>query len=128
MTNTRRLYRKPSEGKLFGVVAGVADYFSLDVTLLRIITVVLALAGFGAVVLLYIGLAIFLPVSDTEPRKLSKKQAADHSNCLAIGLIGIGAWLLLRQAFPQLPLTDWNTLWPLALILIGVMMIVKVKR
>lgn len=44
---------KPN-GKLMGVCAGIADYFNIDVTLVRILWVVGALAGFGSLILVYI--------------------------------------------------------------------------
>ena len=62
----RRLV-KSSNRKIFGVAGGVADYFSLDPTLVRVGFVVLCLlcplVGFGA----YIALALIMPsaVADT---------------------------------------------------------------
>ena len=43
----RKLYRDPSNGKVAGVCAGLGTYFGVDVTVFRIIFVVLTLAGFG---------------------------------------------------------------------------------
>ena len=42
------------DGKLMGVCAGIADYFGVDVTLVRILWVVATLAGFGSLILVYI--------------------------------------------------------------------------
>lgn len=41
-------------GKLMGVCAGIADYFNIDVTLVRILWVVATLAGFGSLILVYL--------------------------------------------------------------------------
>ena len=38
------LYRDPDNGKIAGVCAGIADYFSWDLTTVRIITIVSAVA------------------------------------------------------------------------------------
>jgi len=45
----RRLQRSVSDAKLGGVCAGVADYFTLDVTLVRVVWLVLALTGTGVI-------------------------------------------------------------------------------
>lgn len=45
-------------GKLAGVCAGIADYFGVDVTLVRILFVVGTLIGFGSLLLIYIAIAL----------------------------------------------------------------------
>ncbi len=57
----RRLYRSFNERKLFGVCGGLAEYFDVDPTFVRILFVIAALASFGIVLLAYIILAIILP-------------------------------------------------------------------
>ena len=47
-----------SNGKALGVCAGIADYFNLDVTLVRIAWVLGTLLGFGSLVLVYIVIAL----------------------------------------------------------------------
>ncbi len=56
----RRLYRSRTDRILGGVAGGLADYFSVDVTLVRLAWVVLALAGGGGV-LVYIIAWIVIP-------------------------------------------------------------------
>jgi phage shock protein PspC (stress-responsive transcriptional regulator) len=46
-TPQKRLQRSVTDAKLGGVCAGVADYFALDVTLVRVVWLVLALTGTG---------------------------------------------------------------------------------
>lgn len=46
---TRRLVRIPSEGRLAGVCAGIADYLDVDVTLIRILWIALSIIP-GAIV------------------------------------------------------------------------------
>ena len=46
----RRLVRRPAEGKIAGVCAGLADYFNTDVALVRAAWVVLSIWP-GAIVL-----------------------------------------------------------------------------
>ena len=47
-----------ANGKLFGVSAGMANYFGVDVTLIRIAWVAGTLLGFGSLVLVYLLIAL----------------------------------------------------------------------
>jgi phage shock protein C len=43
MDSVKRLYRLRNDKKIAGVCAGIAEYFDVDPTIVRLITVVLAL-------------------------------------------------------------------------------------
>jgi phage shock protein C len=60
MDPTRKLYRSRSDGKLAGVCAGLAQYFNVDVTLIRVLFVVLAVLG-GSGLILYLAMWIIVP-------------------------------------------------------------------
>jgi phage shock protein C len=60
MTATRKLYRSKTNRQVAGVCGGLAEYFNLDVTLIRILFVVLALLG-GSGVILYVAMWIIVP-------------------------------------------------------------------
>jgi phage shock protein C len=60
MSNVRRLYRSRYQKKLGGVCAGLADFFQIDVTLVRLIWVLLVVF-YGAGVLAYIIAWIIIP-------------------------------------------------------------------
>jgi phage shock protein PspC (stress-responsive transcriptional regulator) len=47
-----------NNGKVFGVCAGIGDYFGIDTMLVRIGFVAAALLGFGAPVLIYLAIAL----------------------------------------------------------------------
>jgi phage shock protein C len=57
----RQLRRSLRDRKIFGVCGGLAEYFSIDPNLTRILYVVLCLATGGAGVLLYFILALLVP-------------------------------------------------------------------
>jgi phage shock protein C len=57
----RQLRRSLTDRKIFGVCGGLADYFSIDPNLTRILYVVLCLATGGAGILLYFILALVVP-------------------------------------------------------------------
>jgi phage shock protein C len=50
----KRLVRSTDNKMIGGVCAGVADYFGIDPTLVRILTVVGAVLGLGSVVIAYV--------------------------------------------------------------------------
>ncbi len=56
----KRLYKSNKNKMIDGVCAGVAEYFAIDPTLIRLGAVVLTLAG-GCGVLAYIVCAIVIP-------------------------------------------------------------------
>ena len=56
----KRLYKSSQNKMIDGVCAGIAEYFSIDPTLIRLGAVVLTLAG-GCGVLAYIICAIVIP-------------------------------------------------------------------
>ena len=56
----KRLYRNTSDKKLAGVCSGIADYFNIDPTLVRLGVVFLSLAAGGGI-LAYIIAAIIIP-------------------------------------------------------------------
>ncbi|MCK4577213.1 MAG: PspC domain-containing protein [Candidatus Marinimicrobia bacterium] len=68
----QRLYRSRSDRKLLGVCGGLADYFQIDSTLIRVLWV----AGsflYGIGVLLYIVLVLALPDQPAVETTVSKK-------------------------------------------------------
>ena len=45
-------------GKFMGVSAGIADYFNVDVTLVRLGWVIGTLVGFGSLILVYLAIGL----------------------------------------------------------------------
>jgi len=138
MSSNRVLYRLPKEGKISGVCAGLADYFDMDVTLVRLIFVALAIVSFGTAVLIYIIMAIVVPenrdqLDDTISEKANRfgKELRDGKaidwmrNYFGIGVVIIGAFLLVEQLFPELINFRWSFIWPVALILVGIAIIFR---
>lgn len=56
----KKLYRIPSEGMIGGVCAGLAQYLNTDPTVVRLIFVLLTLAGFSGL-LIYIIMWLIVP-------------------------------------------------------------------
>lgn len=63
-TPPKRLRRSTSQKMLLGVCGGFAEYFEIDPTIVRIVAVVLLIAGaFFATVLVYLLFALLMPKS-----------------------------------------------------------------
>lgn len=59
MTAQKKLYRDVENGKISGVSAGLSDYFDLDVTIIRVIWLILLLcAGSGLLAYLIMWIVI----------------------------------------------------------------------
>ena len=61
----KKLYRNANDKKLCGVCAGFAKYFSIDVTLVRLIWAIVTLCTVGTGVLAYIICALIMPEEPT---------------------------------------------------------------
>ncbi len=57
----RKLYRSRTDKKVLGVIGGIAQYFNIDATILRVIYVLLALFAIGSPVLIYLIVALIIP-------------------------------------------------------------------
>jgi phage shock protein PspC (stress-responsive transcriptional regulator) len=64
-SQAKRLYRARDDHMIAGVCAGIAEYFDVDPTLIRIIFMLLALAG-GPGLLAYLILWVIMPERPTD--------------------------------------------------------------
>ncbi len=75
----KRLYRSRSDRMIWGVCGGLAKYFDMDPTIIRIIAVLLIFAG-GSGILAYIILAIVVPSEGSaaaEPKDTIQENLAE---------------------------------------------------
>jgi len=157
----KRLYRSRSNRMIWGVCGGLAKYFDIDPTIVRLIAVLsIFLGGFG--ILAYIILAIVVPLESskaTEPgdtirenveemketagklgRELrsafttekgapSVASTADHRSLSILGIIlVIFGVIFLLGSFNLFWWFNWGHLWPLILVVIGVLIIWSSRR
>ena len=57
----RRLVRRTDDRMIGGVCAGLADHLGLDVTLVRLLTVLVTVLGFGSVIIAYLVALVIVP-------------------------------------------------------------------
>jgi phage shock protein PspC (stress-responsive transcriptional regulator) len=60
MDPTRKLYRSRTNRQVAGVCGGLAQYFNVDATLIRVLFIVLAVFG-AAGILIYVAMWIIVP-------------------------------------------------------------------
>ncbi len=138
-TKTDRLHKSATNSVLFGVAGGMAEYFDIDPTLMRIAWVLVIAVSAGTALLAYIILAIIMPkeaststdeadarVGDSEggaPTWRRGGRWTGRRSLLGLILIGVGAVLLLNN----LGIFDWwrwDIFWPLVIIGVGVALFV----
>jgi phage shock protein C len=123
-TEIKRLHKSRSDRMLDGVCGGIAEYFALDPTLVRIAWVLLTLLG-GSGVILYIVAMIIMPAAPVTPMTVAQPRVSgNNSKFWGVLLVAVGLiWLLSNVGMPF-----WHHWWSLSwdaalavlLILIGV--------
>ncbi len=129
---SRKLYRSSSNKVIAGICGGLGEHLDIDPTLVRLITVVAALASFGAVALFYLLAWILIPqplpgetiIEQATPSELSmpKTHSGWRIYLPGIILIGLGVMLLLPEYLPGF---HWHDIWPLILVLLGLVLILR---
>jgi phage shock protein C len=152
MRMNRRLYRSRTESVLGGVAGGVAEYLDVDPAIVRIIWAVLAVVTGGIFVVLYIVMWIVIPetpagvpppghpASATGPAPGTpptpgtawtatspspRRSSTTGPVIFGLILIGLGVYFLVRQ---YLPAFDADLLWPIGLVVLGVLLLVVALR
>ncbi len=150
----KKLYRSNKDKMLGGVAGGLAEYFAIDPTLVRIIFVVSLFVG-GAGILAYIILWIVVPEepfafatpnAQTESKageetgsitgetaipnqqqyyQAMTEQKHKRSSVLGIILVVIGLLFLLDNFIPRIHFGDF---WPLLLVAIGVGLLLNARK
>jgi phage shock protein C len=136
----RRLYRCRHDRRIAGVAAGVAEYFDLDPTLVRVVWFLsIFFGGFG--LFLYIAMAIIVPLEPmTEEmaaaeaaavsaghRHVSRPGGGRWATFLGVALILLGGLALLDAAVPAWS-NSWRYLWPAFLVGIGLLLVFVAMR
>ncbi|WP_448698054.1 PspC domain-containing protein [Mucilaginibacter sp. AW1-3] len=130
-----KLYRDENAKVVGGVCAGLADYFNVDVSLVRV-AFVFAMVVLGTGGMLYIILWIVLPKKDyfanplvdytvpPQPGNLMFVKKKPSSAAIIGGtiLILLGAYCLLDQ-FDLIPYFELHRFWPVIFIIIGLVLI-----
>jgi len=60
-TGSRKLYRSRNNRMIFGVCAGLGEFFGIDTTIVRLVFAAGALLGFGSFILIYLVMFFVVP-------------------------------------------------------------------
>ena len=136
----RRLYRSQTESVLGGVAGGVAEYLDLDPAIVRVVWALLAIITGGVFLILYIVMWIVVPLGaepadgvagraaegvdpvtgwNAQPRR-ARRSSGGGSWIFGLVLIGLGLYFLAREYLPDV---NFDRLWPLGLVLLGVILL-----
>lgn len=126
-----KLYRSRTHRVIAGVCGGLGGYFDIDPVLVRALFAVAALGG-GFGLLMYIVLWVVIPeeprgegiqeVGEVKEIKGGEEGIAERRNIGAIVLIVLGAIFLFNNFMPH---WDFSRLWPVLLIVGGVMLLAR---
>ena len=72
----RRFFRERKNRKIAGVCAGIADYFGFDVTITRLLAIVAFFMAPPVTLLLYFGLVMLVPASDSNAEEPAPERRA----------------------------------------------------
>lgn len=138
---TKKLYRSRSQIMLGGVCGGLAEYFDVDVTIVRLLWVVAFFAG-GAGFLAYLVAWVIIPQQPygQDPEKKTEllddadeidalshnghdeKTLQEKNRLIGLILVILGVYILAGRFFPRYLLTQY---WPVVLILAGLFFLVR---
>ncbi len=133
----KRLFRSRKDKMLGGVCGGVAEYFQIDPTIVRVLVVLLALSSVKVFLLAYIIAAIVIPempsdydgqeddveVMDKDGKTVGVSK--DSRQVLGILFVGAGGLMLLSRTVSWF---DSDILLAIAVIFIGVFVVFQGKR
>jgi phage shock protein C len=125
-TEVRRLYKSRTDRMLDGICGGIAEYFGIDSTLIRIAWVLLSLLG-GTGILLYLIAMIIMPTNPsavtTSPASATPEGHTRSTKFWGILLVVVGTvWFLDNLGVPFWHHWwgfSWDYVFPVLLILAG---------
>jgi phage shock protein C len=139
----KRLYRSHRQKMIAGVCGGLAEYFEVDVTLIRLLWALsFCFGGIGAFA--YIVAVIIIPYSpeaqsppdgdsqgdpdgdgDTNPEGSGWRNHDDKRKVFGLILVGLGLYFTANMFFP---FNLSHRLWPLILVLVGIFLLFESRR
>jgi phage shock protein C len=147
-SSEKQLYRSETNKIVAGVCGGLGEYFDVDPTVIRLAFVILSFVGASGFVL-YMILWLVIPrrsdlrVGDRDTIRSSVEEMkstartftsslggprshSDNSNFIAMLFVILGVIFLLKN-FHLFDIFDVGRLWPLVLVVVGIMLLVKRK-
>lgn len=123
------LRRSRDDRVIAGVCGGLGRHFGIDPVILRLVFVVLLLAG-GSGILLYVVGWIAIPEERPGDELAAPVREGERvgggAEVIGIVLVALGGFFLLREAFPDV--FDSDYVWPVLLIVIGLVVLARAAK
>lgn len=128
----KKLYRSNKDAMLGGVCGGIAEYFTIDPVIIRLLFGAAAILG-GSGILLYFICWVLIPEKprgqiDEEYEYENRRSVtmSDDKVKMIIGFsfIGLGVIFFMNRIFPWF---SFDFFWPAILIVIGALILMKGK-
>ena len=136
-----RLMRSKEDKVFLGVCGGIANYFGIDSTLVRLIFAFFVLMSFGTAIFAYILAAFIIPSGDYDfsqdeedfDYEFDERNAKIRERtpmAVGIGLILFGILMLSRKILPSFfyQFRRLFSYWPALLIILGLYVIIQNKK
>ncbi len=121
----KRLLRSRADRMLAGVCGGLGEYFDVDSTLVRVVYVVVSvLTGVVGGLVVYVVLALIMPEAPLSDSDEVSRPLAGPTTTAALILIVLGSLLLVAN-YGLLAWWAWTRLWPVIIILAGLMLLLR---
>ncbi len=123
----KKLTRSKNDKIIFGVCGGLAEYFNIDATIIRIIWFILSIPSFGTLAIIYLLCGIIIPEGDGYIYQDGESTNVRNTSLyFGLGLIIVGAYMVLRIIYPQF--IRLGRYWPGLLIILGLYIIFNNKK
>lgn len=144
----KRLERSEQNKVIAGVAGGLGEYFSIDPTLVRLVFILLTIFG-GSGILIYLIFWLIMPKNDAKDSTVQstiegnisdmseKAKTFAHDLNLTDGkedskfwwgiAIVVFGFLLLFNNFGLFDIFDFGKMWPIILVVVGLMILMKKK-
>lgn len=124
----KRLTKSSNNKIIFGVCGGLAEYFGIDATIIRILWFILAIPSFGTLAIAYLISSFIIPEDDGYIYQDGEQPKGNNNGALyvGLGLILVGGYLLLRMIYPEI--FRLVRYWPVLLIFLGLFIIFGNKK
>lgn len=129
----RRRLTRSTDSRLGGVCGGLADYFGLDSTLVRVAFVLFAFFSLGpGAIAVYAALWVIMPAPDAGAPVRASERGGGGGAGLILGvvlvLIGVSALFPGMHAMWWIVPAALRLAWPLGLIVAGVIIVLLSRR
>lgn len=149
----RRLYRSQTDSVVSGVAGGVAEYLDVDPAIVRVLWALLAVITGGVFLILYVVMWIVVPYGpdagqrpagdpyasgqtaadgaaaptwNAQPARQPRRQGSGGGSWIfGLILVVVGLYFLAREYLPHL---DFDRLWPIGLVVLGLLLLVSALR